>query len=78
MNSISPGTHKTEMNRDHWENETDLWGKMNTITPLKRAAEAEEMAGTVVYLASNQSSFTTGANIIVDGGYLALSPGREK
>ena len=69
VNSISPGAHKTEMNRYHWENETDRWKNIPKVTALKRAAEASEIAGTVVYLASDQSSYTTGADIIVDGGY---------
>ena len=77
-NSISPGTHKTEMNRYHWENETDLHKNMVGVTALKRAAEAYEIAGTVVYLASDQSSYTTGTDIIVDGGYLSHCPGRGK
>lgn len=76
VNSISPGTHKTEMNRHHWENETDLHKGMVSVTALKRAAEAEEIAGTVLYLASEQSSYTTGTDILVDGGYLSHSPGR--
>lgn len=35
VNSISPGTHKTEMNRYHWENETEVYKKMTVVTPLK-------------------------------------------
>ncbi|OGT58957.1 MAG: hypothetical protein A3F43_04455 [Gammaproteobacteria bacterium RIFCSPHIGHO2_12_FULL_42_10] len=77
VNSISPGTHKTEMNRHHWEKETDLHKKMISVTALMRAAEANEIAGTVIYLASSQSSYTTGTDIIVDGGYLSHCPGRE-
>src|SRR3990167_620225 len=65
VNSISPGTH-----------ETDLHKNMISVTALKRAAEAEEIAGTVVYLASDQSSYTTGTDILVDGGYLSHCPGR--
>lgn len=76
VNSISPGTHKTEMNRYHWENETELYKNMVAVTALKRAAEADEIAGTVVYLASDQSSYTTGTDILVDGGYLSHCPGR--
>ena len=77
VNSISPGTHKTEMNRYHWENETDLHKKMVSVTALKKAAEADEIAGTVIYLASEQSSYTTGTDIIVDGGFLSHCPGRK-
>jgi NAD(P)-dependent dehydrogenase (short-subunit alcohol dehydrogenase family) len=38
--------------------------------PMKRIAQPEEMAGTVLYLVSNASSYTTGTAINVDGGYL--------
>lgn len=76
VNSISPGMHKTEMNRSHWENETDLYKNMTAVTSLKRSAEADEIVGTVFYLASQQSSYTTGIDIIVDGGYLSHCPGR--
>ncbi|MCI5052100.1 MAG: glucose 1-dehydrogenase [Simkaniaceae bacterium] len=76
VNSISPGIHKTEMNRYHWENETDIFQNMVSVTALKRAAQADEMAGTVVYLASDQSSYTTGTDILVDGGYMCHFPGR--
>ena len=78
VNSISPGAHKMDMNRYHWEGETDGISSLVEIALLQRMAEADEIGGTVVYLASNQSSYTTGTDILVDGGYLALLPGREK
>ncbi|MDF1796705.1 MAG: glucose 1-dehydrogenase [Coxiellaceae bacterium] len=78
VNSISPGTHKTEMNRAHWEgDESEILQKMNACSALKRSAEASEIAGTVEYLASDMSSFTTGTDILVDGGFLSYYPGRN-
>ncbi|MCH8497045.1 MAG: SDR family oxidoreductase [Marinobacter sp.] len=40
--------------------------------PMNRVADPDEMAGTVLYLASNASSYTTGACLNVDGGYLTV------
>ncbi|WP_348701750.1 SDR family oxidoreductase, partial [uncultured Marinobacter sp.] len=40
--------------------------------PMKRVADPDEMAGTVLYLVSNASSYTTGACINADGGYLTV------
>lgn len=76
VNSISPGMHKTEMNREHWENETDAYKNMVGVTALKRPAEAGEISGAVVFLASDQSSYITGTDIIADGGFLSHCPGR--
>ncbi len=76
VNSISPGMYKTEMNRWAWESENERYQKMLSVPALKRAAEAEEIAGTVMYLASEQSSYVTGIDIIADGGYLSHCPGR--
>jgi NAD(P)-dependent dehydrogenase (short-subunit alcohol dehydrogenase family) len=76
VNSISPGGHKTEINRYHWENNTELLQNVIKATPLKRFADASEIAGTVVFLASDQSSYITGTDIIADGGYKCVHPGR--
>jgi NAD(P)-dependent dehydrogenase (short-subunit alcohol dehydrogenase family) len=38
-------------------------------TPMRRQAQPEEIVGAVLFLASDASSFTTGSDLIVDGGY---------
>lgn len=41
-------------------------------TPLKRLANAEEIASAIYFLASTESSYITGSNLLVDGGYSAI------
>lgn len=68
VNSISPGYIDTGLS-DFVDKETqDLWKSM---IPMGRDGEAKELKGAYVYLCSDASSYTTGADIIIDGGYCA-------
>ena len=64
--------------------ELEIWAKREEKTPeeirshmadmqaIKRVPEPEEVAPAVVFLASDDSSFITGASLTIDGGYSAL------
>lgn len=68
VNTISPGYMETEMTLRGRQNpsENDVWIEN---TPMKRCGRPEELGPLAVYLASDASSFVTGANILIDGGY---------
>lgn len=67
INAISPGLIRTDFARALWEN-PEILGKRTAGDPLRRIGEPREVAGAAVYLASAAGSFTTGQNIVVDGG----------
>ena len=70
VNSISPGYTRTEMTTS--TTAPAMIAQWESMTPMKRMAEPQEMAGAAIYLASDASSYVTGSDIIVDGGYTAL------
>ena len=69
VNALLPGATDTKFASALFHNPEILERALLRI-PLQRIAEPEEMAGTILYLASPASSYTTGACINVDGGYL--------
>jgi NAD(P)-dependent dehydrogenase (short-subunit alcohol dehydrogenase family) len=71
VNALLPGLTDTKFASALTTNDAILKQAMMHI-PMKRAAMPEEMAGTVLYLASDASSYTTGTCINVDGGYLLV------
>jgi NAD(P)-dependent dehydrogenase (short-subunit alcohol dehydrogenase family) len=69
VNCIAPGPIRTDFSRTLWEDPQLLAKRVNT-SALKRIGEADEIAGTAVYLAGRAGSFITGQTIVVDGGRL--------
>jgi len=67
VNAISPGLVRTDFARALWEN-PEILNERTGGDPLRRIGEPREIAGAAVYLASAAGSFTTGQNIVVDGG----------
>jgi len=71
VNALLPGLTKTKFSSVMTENEELMDKVLLPMIPMRRAGEPEEMAGAVLYLVSDASSFTTGATLVVDGGALA-------
>ena len=67
-NSISPGYIGTEMTKIGMANQ-EWYADWLKLTPMGRVGEPREVASVVVFLASEASSYFTGSNLIVDGGY---------
>jgi NAD(P)-dependent dehydrogenase (short-subunit alcohol dehydrogenase family) len=74
-NNVNPGWVRTEMNRVELEEMESRGGKpwedVLRLHPLGRVGEPADVAAAVVYLASNEAAWVTGASLYVDGGYCA-------
>ncbi|KAH6981364.1 hypothetical protein BKA56DRAFT_686453 [Ilyonectria sp. MPI-CAGE-AT-0026] len=68
INSVSPGYIDTAISGDCPFEMKEEWF---SLTPMMRDADPRELRGVYLYLASDASSYTTGADFIVDGGYTA-------
>jgi NAD(P)-dependent dehydrogenase (short-subunit alcohol dehydrogenase family) len=70
VNALCPGPLKTELLMKFLDTEAKRQRRLVHI-PLGRFGEAREIAEAVVFLASDESSFVTGASFVVDGGITA-------
>ena len=66
VNAIAPGVVMTDMVKDNCDQTTIQ--RLNMMTPLGRGADPEDLIGMYVHLASDESKFTTGTIINIDGG----------
>lgn len=67
INALCPGFFRTET-RPRDQDHEDM---MTKYTPMARIAASEEIAGSLLYLASSASDFVTGTSLVIDGGILA-------
>jgi len=69
-NSVHPGPIDTDMIQDSITDPSKLTERMESL-PMGRFGTAEEVAFGVLYLASDESSFVTGSELVIDGGHTA-------
>ena len=67
VNSISPGYIMTDLIKGH-----ELIPRWTELSPLGRMGKPEELQGVALYLASDASTFTTGADFMADGAYTCV------
>lgn len=71
VNSVCPGLIKTRLSQPLWSNPAESAEYLKKI-PLNRFGEPEEVAAAVAYLASTDSGFITGHQLVIDGGQLTV------
>ena len=72
INSIHPGIIETDMIHEVVGHDQGRLDRMAGSSPLGRAADAAEIANLALYLASDESSFSTGSEFVADGGLTAI------
>lgn len=72
-NAIAPGLVKTDFARALWE-DPDWSRRQIDATPLRRLGEPDDIAGAVVFLASDAGKWMTGQTLVIDGGVEILHP----
>lgn len=70
VNSLSPGPLRTELLMSYLDTDEKKQRRLVHV-PMGRFGEAEEMASAALFLASDEASYMTGSNLLVDGGLTA-------
>jgi glucose 1-dehydrogenase len=76
VNAVGPGATITPINRA-WVDDPIKAEMVTSHIPIPRAGEADEMAGVVAFLASDDAAYITGQTIFVDGGLTLFADFRE-
>jgi NAD(P)-dependent dehydrogenase (short-subunit alcohol dehydrogenase family) len=71
VNALSPGYMMTKLTRTILSNNPELKRRWESLTPMGRMGEPEDLDGAIVFLASDASRFMTGSELRIDGGYCA-------
>ena len=70
VNAIAPGGFLTEPNRKWYREKPELRATFEAQIPMGRLGEPDELGPAALFLASDASSYVTGATLVVDGGYV--------
>lgn len=75
INCVSPGYMRTPMSTGERrgvpvEEQERQMARFASLSPMKRPGEARDIADAILYLASDESRYVTGQEVVVDGGYL--------
>lgn len=74
VNSISPGYIRTPIFDERIEKDPSYLESRKKYIPLGRIGSPEDIANAALFLSSEEASYITGADLVVDGGYLASYP----
>ena len=70
-NSILPGPVRSPM-QSRWETNPDTLSALSAHVPLGRVGEPQDISAACLFLLSDEASFITGTELVVDGGCTAL------
>ncbi|MGM8211215.1 SDR family NAD(P)-dependent oxidoreductase [Virgibacillus sp. W0430] len=71
VNAVFPGVIETPMTKN-LDSSKDALNRINALTPLGRLGKPEDVANAILFLASDDAAYITGAELAIDGGYSAL------
>jgi len=74
VNSISPGYIKTPIFDTRLKMDPDYLKKRENLIPLQRIGTPQDIASAALFLSSDEASYITGVDLLVDGGYSASRP----
>lgn len=73
-NTVNPGAIETPITKPIYDKDPSRREKMAARTPIHRLGQPQDIANACIYLLSDEASFVTAADFVIDGGWLAVLP----